>query len=158
MVSEPGRGRDGDDDTLSGEPPAFSDESMRRIIYGDRRMVSDALSGRAPDIFTQDTRELETDLRKRRNLVPIVTALAAVFCFGAIVWYAYTWGTGQLPSEELPVVSAQPMPEKTRPEQPGGMEVPHQGIAVLNDDGGEAAAPQVVERLDRKSTRMNSIH
>src|SRR3546814_10969962 len=98
MVSEPGRGRDGDDDTLSGEPPAFSDESMRRIIYGDRRMVSDALSGRAPDIFTPDTRELETDLRKRRNLVPIVTALDAVVCLGAIVWYAYNWVTGQLPS------------------------------------------------------------
>src|SRR3546814_16403612 len=98
MVSEPGRGRDGDDDTLSGEPPAFSDESMRRIIYGDRRMVSDALSGRAPDIFTQDTRELETDLRKRRTLVPIVTALAAAVCFGALVGSAYTRGTGPWPT------------------------------------------------------------
>src|SRR3546814_12529985 len=89
MVSEPGRGRDGDDDTLSGEPPAFSDESMRRIIYGDRRMVSDALRGRAPDIFTQDTRELETDLRKRRNLVPLLTDLAAGVCFGATAWDAH---------------------------------------------------------------------
>src|SRR3546814_18422432 len=119
MVSEPGRGRDGDDDTLSSEPPAFSDESMRRIIYGDRRMVTEALSGRAPDIFTQDTRELETDLRKRRNLVPIVTALAAVVCFGAIVWYAYTWATGQLPSDRPPGVRPHPDPAKTRPEQPG---------------------------------------
>src|SRR3546814_6125477 len=113
MVSEPGRGRDGDDDTLSGEPPAFSDESMRRIIYGDRRMVTDAISGRAPDLrsqaFTDDTRELETDLRKRRNLVPIVTALAAVFCFGAIVRSPYTWARGRLHSDEMPAVNAQPI-------------------------------------------------
>jgi hypothetical protein len=150
MMSEPGRGRDRDDD-LSAEPPAFSDEGMRRIVYGeDRRLLADALKGRAPDsrsqTFTEDTAELEADLRSRRNLVPIVTALAAVVGFGAIVWYAYTWGTGQMASDELPVVRAEPLPEKVKPEQPGGMEVPHQGIAVLNN-GGKGEAPQAVERL-----------
>lgn len=148
----PGRGRD--DDDLHAEAPAFSDEGMRRIVYSqDRRMIEDALRGRAPDsrsrAFDDDTAELEADLRGRRSLVPVVTALAAVFCFGAIVWYAYTWGTGQMTSEELPVVRAQPMPDKVRPEQPGGMEVPHQGIAVLNE-GGEGAgegAGQTAERL-----------
>jgi hypothetical protein len=141
MTSEPGRGRDRDDDGLSAEPPAFSDEGMRRIIYGrDREAPRDARS----QAFTDDTAELEADLRSRRNLTPIVTALAVVVCFCAIVWYAYTWGTGQMATDDLPVVSAEPMPEKVKPEQPGGMEVPHQGIAVLN---GEDKGPQVVERL-----------
>lgn len=149
MMSEPGRGRGRDDDDLTGEPPAFSDEGMRRIIYGDdHRMVSDALGGRAPDarsqLFAEDTAELAERLRGRRNLVPIVTALAAVVCFAAIVWYAYSWGTGQVDSDELPVVIAEPMPEKVKPEQPGGIEVPHQGIAVLN---GGNETPQTVERL-----------
>ena len=162
-MSGPGRGRDGDDD-LTADAPAFSDEGMRRIIYGQDpkdpnyggqpretgiRRARDSRS-RA---FEDDTEELAADLRGRRSLVPVVTALAAVFCFGAIVWYAYTWGTGQMTSEDLPVVRAQPMPEKVRPEQPGGMEVPHQGIAVLNEGGeGAGQAPgqgdgQTAERL-----------
>ncbi|HMA13286.1 MAG: SPOR domain-containing protein [Bacteroidota bacterium] len=146
MTSDPGRGREREDEGLSAEPPAFSDpsfseEGMRRIIYGgDREAPRDARS----QVFAEDTAELEANLRRRRNLVPIVTALAAVVCFGAIVWYAYNWGTGQVASDDLPVVSAEPMPEKVKPEQPGGMEVPHQGIAVLNPDG---ETPQAVERL-----------
>lgn len=149
MTSEPGRGREREDEGLSAEPPAFSDEGMRRIVYGeDRRMLADALRGRAPDgrsqAFAEDTAELEADLRGRRRVVPAVIALAAVVSFGALVWYAYNWGTGQVASDDLPVVRAEPMPEKVKPEQPGGMEVPHQGIAVLNSDG---EAPQTVERL-----------
>jgi len=154
MASEPGRGRDrglvGDDDLTAGPPP-FSDEGLRRIVYPeDQRMVAEALRGRSPDrrsdAFADETAELEASLRGRRSLVPIVTALAAVVCFGAVVWYAYTWGTGQMDSDELPVVRAQPMPEKVRPEQPGGMDVPHQGMAVLNN-GSEGQSPQAVERL-----------
>ena len=147
MVSESGRGRDGNGDDLSADPPAFSDEGMRRIIYRQDRGQE---SGRAPDsrsaAFADDTADLAADLRGRRSLVPIVTALAAVVCFGAVVWYAYNWGTGQMTDEDLPVVRAEPIPEKVRPEQPGGMDVPHQGIAVLNH-GNEGGNPQVVERL-----------
>src|SRR3546814_5352596 len=67
-------------------------------------------------------------------------------CSSDLVWYAYSWGTGQMASDELPVVVAEPMPEKIKPEQPGGMEVPHQGIAVLNN-GSTGQAPPTVERL-----------
>ena len=151
MSSQPGRGRNGDDDGFSADPPPFSDEGMRRIIYGqDRSQDRGQESGRTRDgrsaAFADDTAELAAGLRRRRSLVPIVTALAAVVCFGAIVWYAYTWGTGQMTGEDLPVVRAEPMPEKVRPEQPGGMDVPHQGIAVLNQ-GTAGEAPQAVERL-----------
>lgn len=149
MASDQGRGRDGDDDLTAGPPPdsdaPFSDQGMRRIIYGEDREEGRARDSRST-AFADDTAELEADLRGRRNLVPIVTALAAVFCFGAIVWYAYTWGTGQMTSEELPVVRAEPMPEKVKPEQPGGMVVEHQGIEVLNP-GATGESTQQVERL-----------
>ena len=162
MVTGPGRGRGDGDDDLSAGPPPFSDEGMRRIVYGeDRRMVAEALDGSAPDdrpplsrtpdsrtaAFDEDTAELEADLRSRRNLIPIVTALAAVVCFAAIVWYAYTWGTGQVPNEELPVVRAEPLPEKVKPEQPGGMDVPHQDKLVLNEGTAGQTAPQVEQLL-----------
>lgn len=149
MVSDSGRGRDADDD-LSAEPPVFSDPAfseggMRRIVYGRDSEGSGPRDSRS-QAFEEDTEELAADLRGRRNIIPIVTALAAVVCFAAIVWYAYSWGTGQMESDELPVVRAEPVPEKVRPEQPGGMEVPHQGIAVLNN-GRQGETPQTVERL-----------
>jgi len=155
-MSGPGRGRgDDDDDDLVAEAPAFSDEGMRRIIFGrDHGQPRETGVMRSSDsrsrAFDDDTAELEEDLRGRRSLVPVVTALAAVFCFAAIVWYAYSWGTGQMTGEDLPVVRAEPMPEKVRPEQPGGMDVPHQGIAVLNEGGegtGGQPSGEVVERL-----------
>src|SRR3546814_18950344 len=122
----------------------FPYTSLFRAVYGSDR-DDDEWEGREQvglgdgrsQAFAEDTAELASHLRGRRNLVPIVTALAAVVCFVAIVWYAYSWGTGQMASDELPVVVAEPMPEKIKPEQPGGMEVPHQ---------------------DRKSTRLNSSH
>ena len=138
-----GSGRGGGDGELHSEKPAFSDEGMRRIVYGeDRETMRDSRS----TAFAQDTEELEADLRGRRSLVPAVTALAAIFCFGAIVWYAYTWGTGKMASEDLPVVVAEPMPEKVKPEQPGGMEVPHQDIAVLNQGETGAGEGRVEQR------------
>jgi len=152
MASDQGRGRGSDDDLTAGpspySDPPFSDEGMRRIIYGQDKGEARARDGRS-EAFADDTAELEADLRSRRNLVPIVTALAAVFCFGAIVWYAYTWGTGQMTSDELPVVRAEPMPEKVKPEQPGGMVVEHQGIEVLNpgETGETGESTQRVERL-----------
>lgn len=159
MVSEPGRGRDGGgddggDDDLTAGPAPFSDEGMRRIIYGQDRDGGGPESARRPrdsrsDVFDEDTAELAADLRGRRSLVPIVTALAAVFCFGAIVWYAYTWGTGQMTSEELPVVRAEPMPEKVKPEQPGGMVVEHQSIEVLNPGATNESATRVERLLPR---------
>ena len=158
MPNEPGRGRDGGgreggDDDLTAGPAPFSDEGMRRIIYGQDRDGGPE-STRQPrdsrsDVFAEDTAELEADLRGRRSLVPIVTALAAVFCFGAIVWYAYTWGTGKMTTEELPVVRAEPMPEKVKPEQPGGMVVEHQSVEVLNPGATNESATRVERLLPR---------
>ena len=77
MVGGPRR----DDDGRSDGPPPFSDEGMRRIIYGqDGESQQDSRSV----AFDEDTAELEADLRERRSLVPVVTALAAVFCFGLL--------------------------------------------------------------------------
>ena len=147
MASEAGRDDIGREAQGSGRPTdlsgqeraaAFSDEGMRRIVHGQDR-------DRRGDVFSDENAELEAALQGRRRLVPIGIALAALVCFGAIVWYAYSWGTGQMAGDQLPVVTADVSPEKSRPEQPGGMEVPHQDKLVLNN--GESAAAPVVERL-----------
>jgi cell division septation protein DedD len=80
-----------------------------------------------------------------RRLVQGGIALLAVVLFLGVVWYAYTWGSRGAATGDVPVVAAQDRPEKVEPEDPGGMDVPHQDKLVLNQDG--AGGDGQVERL-----------
>ncbi len=94
----------------------------------------------------------ETDLHDdggeppRRRVLPMVVALITLVGFAGIVWYAYDWGQGQVDNARLPVILAEPEPIKSRPESPGGLEVPHQDKLVLNQVVPDPEKPQV-ERL-----------
>lgn len=89
--------------------------------------------------------------QRRSRMLPLLVAVLALAGFGAIVWYAYTWGTGEVPPEQLPVVTAERdlSDVKEKPEEPGGMEVPHQDTDLLNQRSGadEAEGEETVERL-----------
>lgn len=65
---------------------------------------------------------------------PLRFALAglALVVFAGLVFYAYSWGTGEPEPEELPVVAAPSGVEKEPPAEPGGMEVRYQDSMVLN--------------------------
>ncbi len=78
-----------------------------------------------------------------RSGIALVAALAV---FAGIPWYAYDWGMGQLETVDLPVIVADTTPIKSRPEDPGGIEVPNQDVTVLNDPVPDPAKPQA-ERL-----------
>ncbi len=78
-----------------------------------------------------------------RSSTAIVAALAA---FVGVLWFAYDWGMGQLQTVRLPVIVADTTPIKSRPESPGGIEVPNQDVAVLNDVVPDPEKPQA-ERL-----------
>ncbi len=89
--------------------------------------------------------------QRRSRMLPLLVAVLALAGFGAIVWYAYTWGTGEVPPEQLPVVTAERdlTNVKEKPEEPGGMEVPHQDADLLNQRSGadQADGDETVERL-----------
>ena len=70
-----------------------------------------------------------------RRLVQGGIALLAVVLFLGVVWYAYIWGSRSAATGDVPVVSAPEGAEKVEPEDPGGMDVPHQDKLVLNQDG-----------------------
>ena len=80
-----------------------------------------------------------------RRLVQGGIALLAVVLFLSVVWYAYTWGSRSAATGDVPVVAAPEGDEKVEPEDPGGMDVPHQDKLVLNQDG--AGESGEVERL-----------
>jgi len=70
-----------------------------------------------------------------RRLIQGGVALLAVGLFLGVVWYAYTWGSRSAATGDVPVVAAPDGAEKVEPDDPGGMEVPHQDKLLLNRDG-----------------------
>ncbi|MHA1151381.1 MAG: SPOR domain-containing protein [Alphaproteobacteria bacterium] len=78
-----------------------------------------------------------------RSSIAIGAALAV---FVGVLWYAYGWGIEQLARTRLPMIVADTAPIKSRPASPGGIEVLHQDVAVLNDAASDPGKPQA-ERL-----------
>jgi len=102
-----------------------------------------------------DPRDLEPalpsrdDRPTRSKVAPIMIALVALAGFGGVVWYAYDQGVRQPAAPAAtPLIKADNGPTKVRPDQPGGMDVPHQDKLVLNTlpEGDKAGNPPV-ERL-----------
>jgi len=86
-----------------------------------------------------------TQRRGRRLLAPVLAATGLLLFF-AIVWYAYTSGANSTTEGGMPLIKADGTPTKMRPDQPGGMEVPHQDKQIYERLRGETDTA-AVERL-----------
>ncbi|GFZ79041.1 hypothetical protein GCM10011497_03840 [Elstera cyanobacteriorum] len=97
-----------------------------------------------------DPRDLEPTLPseepKGRRWLPATIALVALGGFSGIVWYAYNQGASQSNGGAVPLVQADAGPLKTRPTDPGGMDVPNQDKLILNGQAVDVAGGKV-ERL-----------
>ncbi len=133
---EPAEERDDDFDG-----PADPDDDLRDEDYEDE-FVEDDLEDEAP------ARGGWLGTLSRGVGAGIVAAVVVVG-----LYYAYSWGVGHrerpLHRSELPVVTAEEGPEKVRPEDPGGMEVPHQDKLLLNEGGAPEGEPKVERLLPR---------
>ncbi|MSP48399.1 MAG: SPOR domain-containing protein [Alphaproteobacteria bacterium] len=99
----------------------------------------------------RDDEEADLDLdeseppKRRGRLLAALVALFAVGGFGGVLWYAYS--QGQRSADAVaPILKADGEPSRVRPEQPGGMVVPHQDKLVLNNMQ-QASRPGSAERL-----------
>ena len=77
----------------------------------------------------------------RVRLLHVLIGLLALACLALVVPLALDF-FGSDESGELPVIAANEAPDKVRPEEPGGLQVQHQDIEVMNPSGS-----QPVERL-----------
>ena len=134
------------DDSIDGNraarPPGFVAPARVETI----ETADDADEGFDPEAFGAETDDMERNMSGRGRGAALLIALAALGGFVAVVWYAYNWGVGTIEQSALPVIAADQGPEKTRPEDPGGLEVPHQDKLVMNQGGASTEAPKV-ERL-----------
>ncbi|MBT5264516.1 MAG: SPOR domain-containing protein [Rhodospirillaceae bacterium] len=87
----------------------------------------------------------EEPQRSGRGLT-IFIAVFALLTFAGVVWYAYDQGRQAGSEATAPIIRANANPSKVRPEQPGGMKIPHQNIKVY-ESGTERSGTSKVERL-----------
>ena len=86
---------------------------------------------------------------QRRRLLAPVLAVVGLMVFFAIVWFAWTSGQNTASEGGMPLVKADNGPVKMRPEQPGGMAVPHQDKLIYDRLKAETGSTEAaaVERL-----------
>lgn len=88
-----------------------------------------------------------------KGLLTVVTLLS----FAAIIWYAYPTGQEKYAGKDIPLIAADKTAYKFKPEDPGGMEVPHQDSTVFAplEKGGEKTVeklrPGPEEPLDKET-------
>ncbi len=95
-------------------------------------------SGDLNDAFADDYEDEEPGGALAGTVSKVLAVLVVVGLFGAVILYAYSWTTGSPDQrgQDVPVVEAEPGPEKVKPEDPGGMDVPYQDQLVLNQGEG----------------------
>ena len=89
----------------------------------------------------------ESDGGKRLGAAPLAVAGLAVLALGGLVFYAYNEGIREGTEVAAPIVTPEG-PAKVKPEDPGGLAVPHQDKTVYSVvQGGDDVRSEKVETL-----------
>ena len=79
---------------------------------------------------------------RRGRVWPLGAAAVAVIAVGGIAWLIYERTRGVPTGREVPYIAADAAPEKIRPQQEGGIDVPNQDIRVYNELNGSKPAKE----------------
>lgn len=96
------------------------------------------------------SRNPQSSGRKSRAAPSYLVAIGIMVLFSAIIWIAYPEESERTEITSLPVVQADAGSYKARPDQPGGIDIPHQDnemFTLLEPAGGEGGTQAVVEQL-----------
>lgn len=100
----------------------------------------DLLAGLPPppisEPFSGDTESSAMRRRRRNRRMLAAAAVIIVVAVGAWLW------TGSEQSTEVPVIAADTTPEKIKPADEGGLQVPNQNVQVLENMDGASAQSQ----------------
>ncbi|WP_120496481.1 SPOR domain-containing protein [Kiloniella sp. EL199] len=122
-------------------------ESMRVSTDRDAQDIHDEFSN---EEYWEDDLDFDDDPGAGlfKKLVPIGLGLIAVAVVGGgiLIMLGDNKPSNNIP-DAIPLIEAETTPEKTKPESPGGMIIPHQDKLVLNNDSGTSANAQVEKLL-----------
>lgn len=100
----------------------------------------------------QQRREPENTVG-RRWAVPALIAWVTLSAFAGALWFAYEQGVRQGMQATPPLIKADASPVKVPPDDPGGMDVPHQDKEIYERMAGGDGAGQEEARLRPDSER-----
>ncbi|MGB8275132.1 MAG: hypothetical protein WCF16_07680, partial [Alphaproteobacteria bacterium] len=106
-------------------------------------------NGNPPELRAEP-RPVQPRFRRSRMWIAVV-ALAA---FGGFTWYAYKQAIKTGEQTVAPLIAADEQPTRAKPEEPGGMEVPHQDKSVYERMGSQEPPPKVETLLPPPETPM----
>ena len=78
-----------------------------------------------------ERQQLSGAARGGLKVLPIAVALVALTSFGGVIWYAYNQGVRSGSEEAAPLLTPEGS-AKVQPQDPGGMQIPHQDKLVYN--------------------------
>ena len=134
------------DDDLKDFEKVRQNESMRVSTDQDAQDIHDDFSN---EEYWEDDLDFDDDPGAGlfKKLVPIGLGLIAVAVVGGgiLIMLGDNKPSNNIP-DAIPLIEAETTPEKTKPESPGGMVIPHQDKLVLNNDS-DASGNAQVEKL-----------
>lgn len=102
--------------------------------------------GDGDDIEFYDLDDADDD-GERRGPMFFILAAVVVVGFGAVIFLAYLRGVEERDRVGPPVLRAENTPVKVEPDDPGGLEVPHQDKLVYDRVAGAVVDTEAVEHL-----------
>ncbi|WP_419901493.1 SPOR domain-containing protein [Kiloniella sp.] len=125
-------------------------ESMRAASDRNVEDISDNYDDFSDDDYWEDEIDLDDDPGASifKKLVPVGLGLIAVSIVGGgiLIMLGDSSPKQNIP-DAIPLIEAEATPEKTKPETPGGMVIPHQDKLVLNKEGADTKTVQVEKLL-----------
>lgn len=113
--------------------------------YGNKSSHPDELKGLS--FWKDEEDDLQDDPENwsdRSSPLKFVIAISGIVVVSAIAWFTYRW-ISQSGNNTPPLIQAEQGPYKVRPENPGGIAIPHQDKLIYGRLSGESDQP--VERL-----------
>lgn len=101
----------------------------------------------APDGAYGDGYDYAEPPPRRRGMLNIAIVAGGLAVFGGIIFYAYNQGMRAGTESVAPILRADNSPTKIKPENPGGLEVPHQDKLIYDRLNPGSAESGEVERL-----------
>jgi len=105
--------------------------------------------------FYMNNRQRPPEPEQRRLLPRGLLTVLTVVAFAAVIWYAYPQSKEKYSDVDIPTITADKSSYKFKPEDPGGMDVPHQDSTVFDPiekksvDSVEHLRPGTEEPVDK---------